>query len=109
MLFEIFQTFRTSKIDKTAKHVSYKANDNELSIQTLKDQIDHLSLVCEAVCELLEEIGFNKSMLADKIKEIDLRDGKLDGKYVKKSSCPACKRDVASRHIKCIYCGSFLK
>jgi hypothetical protein len=58
-----------------------------------------------AMCELLEEIGFNKDMLETKIREIDLRDGKRDGKFSEEKACSACGRKMASRHVVCLWCG----
>ena len=57
------------------------------------------------MCELMEEVGFDKKMLADKIREIDLRDGQLDGKLAIAVDCEGCGRALADRHIQCLYCG----
>lgn len=53
----------------------------------------------------MEEIGFSKKMILAKIKEIDLRDGKLDGKLTRQHICNGCSRPIAPRHVKCLYCG----
>ena len=38
--------------------------------------------------------------------EIDLRDGKADGKITAHPlRCPSCDRVSSSRHAKCLYCG----
>ncbi|MCO7226653.1 hypothetical protein [Pleionea sp. CnH1-48] len=86
--------------------VSMKSSINESDLKVLQDKVDHLSLVCQAMCELLEQVGFDKTMLAKKIQEIDLRDGKLDGKFSQKKTCPQCERVVAARHIRCLFCGT---
>ena len=40
------------------------------------------------------------------VNDIDLSDGKLDGKVRKTAvSCPKCGRTIARRFQKCIYCG----
>jgi hypothetical protein len=108
-LNDFFQNFRISDARYAADKAAAKARSNELSLQNLQDQLDHLSLVCLAMSELLEEVGFNKSMLLEKIREIDLRDGKLDGRLLKEILCPGCKRQLAPRHVKCMYCGTALK
>lgn len=56
--------------------------------------------------ELLEEVGFTRKRLIEKIEEIDLRDGKLDGKYTPTNTCGNCSRTIAPRHSKCVYCGA---
>lgn len=108
-LYDIFQNFRIGSARDEADRASIKANSNASNINTMQDKIDHLSLVCQAMCELMEEVGFNKKMLAEKIQEIDLRDGKLDGKLVQSENCKGCSRPLAARHVKCMYCGLSVK
>jgi len=54
----------------------------------------------------LEEVGFTKEAQLAKIEEIDLRDGKLDGKLHLINECTQCKRKSAPRHNNCLYCGA---
>lgn len=108
-LYDFFQNFRIREVRHAADTAAIKARSNEITLRNIQDQLDHLSLVCLAMSELLEEVGFNKSMLLEKIREIDLRDGKLDSKLVKEISCPGCKRQLAPRHVKCMYCGTAIK
>ena len=109
-LFDIFQQYR---IEKTRNEALSEAGDakhrtisNEINISELEAKLDHLSLVCMAMSELFEEIGFSKAMLLKKIEEIDLRDGKLDGKIAPTNTCSGCNRVVAPRHVSCLYCGT---
>lgn len=108
-IYQIIKNFRISDVSREAGQAKSHARANEVTLRELQDQIDHLSMVCLAMSELLEEVGFNKQMLAAKIQEIDLRDGKLDGKYIPAIKCPGCKRELAPRHVKCMYCGSEIK
>ncbi|RVU86303.1 hypothetical protein EOL70_02315 [Leucothrix sargassi] len=113
MIFDIFQQYRIersrSEALSKASEASGKAIDNKISIRELQEQIDHLSLVTMAMSELLEEVGFSRQALIKKIEEIDLRDGKLDGKLAATNTCVKCSRVVAPRHSKCIYCGTPIK
>ncbi len=109
-LFDIFQQFRIEANHKEsmsrASEAKNKSSFNEIDIRELQANIDHLSLVCMAMSEMLEEVGFSKKMQLAKIEEIDLRDGKLDGKFVASHTCNACNRVVAARHTSCMYCGT---
>lgn len=111
--FDIFQQYRIEKSTREAQkgvsEAKLKSTSNEISIRTLEAKIDHLSLVCMAMGELLEEVGFSKNMLLQKIEEIDLRDGKLDGKLAPSNTCQSCSRTVAARHVSCLYCGTKIK
>ena len=80
-------------------------------VQTLSQQVQRLQLVTRALCELLSE---NSSVpteaIVDRIQEIDLRDGKLDGKYVEGViHCSACKRPGRLSRGNCLYCGEALE
>ena len=105
-LYDVFQNFRMDGIRKNVDSTDIKSSGNRSSISELQDQVDHLSLVCQAMCELMAEIGFNKDMMVAKIQEIDLRDGKLDGKLSKTHNCDKCERALSPRHLKCMYCGT---
>ena len=74
----------------------------------LSGRIDRLSLVCLAMWELLQQkTGISEEDLLSKVKEIDLRDGKLDGKLQKKvAQCSQCGRVLSRQHGRCLYCGS---
>ncbi|WP_237057561.1 hypothetical protein [Microbulbifer sediminum] len=106
--YGLFGHFRLRDAQLTADGAARKSSDNRLDIQALQDQVDHLSVVCEAMSELMQEMGFSRAMLEKKIQEIDLRDGRLDGRHQPKKTCPSCARISASRHVRCLYCGAGL-
>ncbi len=93
----------TAKTD--ALHAQQSASDVR---HEMGSRLDRLALVCQAMWELLRETqGVTEEMLIRKVSEIDLRDGKLDGKLVKNiRKCSDCGRVMNSRHTKCIYCGA---
>jgi hypothetical protein len=83
-------------------------------VRALEVQIDRLTLALATVTELFcERNEITQEQLAEKIREIDLRDGKLDGKIsrtenkqVKKcSSCQGVNNEL--RHT-CLYCDKAL-
>jgi ribosomal protein S27AE len=74
----------------------------------LSDRIDRLQLVCMALWELIEEkTSLTSEELAAKVKELDLADGKADGKVSRTvKNCTKCGRAMSPRHQRCLYCGS---
>jgi len=82
---------------------------NEGDIRALKNEVDRLSIICEALWEMLaERHGLEEIDLVDKMTQIDLRDGKLDGKKDQKEpprDCPRCKRTLLTDRPICLYCG----
>ena len=84
----------------TAGSASRKADE-------LEARCDQLVMVCEAMWTILrDKLGVTDEELVTRVNDIDLSDGKLDGKVRKTAvSCPKCGRTIAQRFQKCIYCG----
>lgn len=70
-------------------------------------RLDRALLACEAMWTLLrEKVGVSDLDLLNRMNELDLSDGALDGKVAKSAvTCPSCRRTIARRHPKCMYCG----
>ena len=65
-------------------------------------------MITEALWMLLKaEHGYTDKVLADLIKEIDLRDGNLDGRVAKSlaRACPSCGKPISKKHPFCMHCG----
>jgi len=70
-------------------------------------RIDRMMLACEAMWSFLsEKLSLTDDELVQRMNDLDLSDGKLDGKVRKGAvSCPKCGRTISRRLPKCIYCG----
>lgn len=73
----------------------------------LQDRIDKLLLINMAMWSILEEkLGITEADLAQRVQDIDLRDGTLDGRPPQAAAvCKACNRPISRRHQRCLYCG----
>ena len=67
-------------------------------------------LICESLWELLaEKTNLTLDDLHQKLYEVDMRDGVLDGKNQRQATeCPNCRHMVSSRHPACLYCGQVI-
>ncbi len=76
-------------------------------INALEERLAKLSLITRALFEIQsEKSGVTEEELARKIREIDLRDGKADGKMTATPKpCPSCKRIMSARFKRCLFCG----
>ena len=85
-----------------------ESNAAQNDIRTLREDLDRLHLVCRAMWEMLkQETGATDEALVERIQQLDLSDGKLDGRVrVDVVDCVACGRKIGRRHRRCIYCGA---
>lgn len=76
-------------------------------VQELAHQVERLSLMNQALWELLRErLGLTDADIERKANEVDLRDGVQDGRMTTTAlKCPKCERISSSKHWKCMYCG----
>lgn len=111
-LFDVFQQgmiTNTQALAKSAQQDAAAASDRvHFEIQRLEAKIDGLALICEALWEMLKE----RSELTDedihnRIAEIDLRDGRRDGRISGRTvKCSKCERPGHTRLASCMYCGA---
>jgi hypothetical protein len=117
MLWEIFQMNRIERAKseamdakQAARDALCDARDLQTKVRNLEQQCERLNLALMAVAEILrDKLGVSEKQIEDKLEEIDLRDGQLDGKYrpvLEPSRCPSCARPNAPSRSKCLYCGA---
>jgi ribosomal protein S27AE len=85
-------------------------NRADVAARTVKDleaRIERLTLVNLAMWSFIrEKTGLTEQNLLDRVREIDLQDGVIDGRMKKDTrTCSKCGRVMSARHSKCMYCG----
>lgn len=108
-LWDAFQQKQINETKIQSDEAQFDAKKALREIGQLEDKVDRLSLLCHALFEELEKhTGFSESQLKAKMVEIDLRDGKLDGKLseIKQKNCPDCGHKVKSTRANCFWCGA---
>jgi rubrerythrin len=77
----------------------------ELSeIYHVRESLERLTLVTEAMWALMREHGFTDRQLQDQIEVLDLSDGSRDGRHTHKFTCAKCGAVVVGSH--CQICGA---
>ena len=93
----------------TAEDARRKATGAEEKIEAIKYDIERLLMITEAFWTLLKkEHGYTDTDLAKLIAEIDLRDGRLDGRVAANppQPCPYCGQILGKKRPFCVYCGN---
>lgn len=85
-----------------------KAIDAKRNVKFVEDRLDRLTLVNMAMWSLLKDkLGVTEEDLISRMVEIDITDGRADGKVtVGVRKCGKCGRTLSPRHRKCLYCGA---
>jgi hypothetical protein len=80
----------------------------EQQIGVLERQVGRLALASIAMGEILRDhLGISREVIEAKIREIDLRDGKLDGTFRPSAkTCKECGRVSGPMSATCLYCGT---
>jgi len=108
MLWDMIQQSQIHDAQSSAADAFRRADQVRRDVDRSQATIDALALSCAAMWELLsEKLGVTDQELMAKIEEIDLRDGKLNGKMANVTlECPDCGRSNNSKRVRCIYCGT---
>lgn len=97
-----------SKDARGTSHTSPEALISRLvdRVNELDDYVARLRLFNQALWELLSERhGMNLGELEERMRIVDGRDGRMDGRIGDVAvTCPKCSRISNARRGKCIYC-----
>ncbi len=113
-IWEIFQTGQLMEAKQKAIAADGLSKANAVSTGATLTQVETLVLANQAMWELLsEKCGVTDNDLIKKMNEIDLRDGKLDGKLevtrATATDCHDCGKKISKRRSTCYWCGARLE
>jgi RNase P subunit RPR2 len=103
---------RLSQLEKERSQ-DRKTDANDERVRELEQRHEQLKLVTLALWSLLRDrLGLSEAELRKYVEQIDLLDGKKDGKAPtsqEKTICEGCSRSVIGTSAVCVYCGTPLK
>jgi hypothetical protein len=84
------------------------AREAKTEVDELRHDLDRLMLVTEALWRIVREKSqCTDEELVQRIQEIDMEDGRLDGRKAPTPArdCPHCQRKLLKHQPRCFYCG----
>jgi hypothetical protein len=89
-----------------AQRARRAASNAQLEVDALEERLERMSLGLQALWELCRErLQLSDEDLFARIRDVDLRDGKLDSRLAKSLvACSSCGRANAQRRVRCLYC-----
>jgi len=108
MLWDLMQQRQIAQAKQSAAQAASAAGKTQVEIAEMERLIETLALTCQAMWELLREQGkLTDEMLVKRMQEVDLRDGRRDGRIgASATTCSGCSRPNNPRHGHCVYCGA---
>lgn len=99
-LFTTFESRRANAI-RTDREVS------DLRLESVSRRVDRTMLAIESLSEILRDrFGITRDEIHARMDEIDLRDGKQDGRLAPGVVlCALCDRPNSKLSRQCVYCG----
>ena len=107
-LWDMAQDRRIGEVSAKASGARTQALTAQEQAEQLEGRLEALQLATAAMWALLRDrLGVTESELIEKMRQIDLLDGKAAGKMsARVLECPACKRTMSTRFRRCVYCGT---
>jgi hypothetical protein len=110
-MFYPINTYGNAVANANASAAKFDAATARMDVDLLRSDVERLLMITEALWMILkEQHGFDDNALVKRIVEIDMRDGKLDGRVAPTppQKCPKCNRTLFKNRSRCIYCGEYV-
>lgn len=106
-MWDLHQQGQIGEARSEAKDAGRKAETAVSQLERMERQLDRVTLACQAMWEIIRDhTAVTEEMLKAKIEEVDLRDGKADGKIsLTVFECSGCGAKTNSKRKRCVICG----
>ena len=107
MYWELYQSSQIHSNASQAASARSKAELVVAKIERAEKKLESLALACQSLWEIIREhTDLTDDDLMAKMEEVDLRDGKKDGRMSPQAAaCLNCHRRTSRRRSTCLYCG----
>lgn len=105
---DLAQPFGDAPLVVASPESAIRAREQGSQMDLLTERVERVTLACQALWELLhEKHGLTENELKERMREIDLRDGILDGVMGQDAvNCSSCGRLTVTKRSQCQFCGA---
>jgi len=105
--WDLHQDRRIGDARAQAARGEARADEANYAVSSLQARFERMVLLNMALWSLVKETtGLTDEALAARVKEIDLEDGRRDGKLQATiEPCPKCGKTLSKKHQRCLFCG----
>lgn len=104
------QMARANRAQAAGERASKSAAEVRRKTESVQFDVEKLFMITQALWLMVkDQHGYSDDDLIQCIQNIDLQDGKLDGKVAKspvRPDCPHCGRKLMGKRPVCLYCGT---
>jgi len=108
-LWDLNQNLKIHTVQTDANRANYKADKAGRKAVASLESVERLTLILRAMWKLIEEhTDLTEEDLIKTVREIDLMDGRLDGKFkpdATPGTCQNCGNKVHPSQVQCQFCG----
>jgi hypothetical protein len=108
-IFDLYQEGRIGELGMQQADTDRRLLGTADKLRALELRYERMRLVSNALWQLLKEhTGLTDADLKRFVEQVDLSDGKLDGKLSRNlgaMDCPKCSRRVLKSAVVCAWCG----
>ena len=110
LLWNLAQSRQIADVRLETGRTASKAREATENVRQLEQRIDRLALICRAMWTLLREAtNLTEDALVQRVYDLDLTDGELDGEVRRPPvTCPKCGKVSSKRFDRCMWCGADL-
>lgn len=112
IIYDLIQNRRIDTVRTEVRQARHKVEDVDADLMQLEMRFERLNLMANAIWKLVKEkTGATDADLRELIEQLDMKDGRRDGRAgqevnVEKIPCAGCPRRIAQTSMICHYCGT---
>lgn len=107
IFWDIHQQHQINSVSASTDRVAGQSERMSVELRDMRRELNRVTIACQALWELVREnTDITEAMMAERMQDVDLRDGVADGKMGPQIiACASCGAKTNTRRGHCVMCG----